>query len=186
MNDSQIIDLYLSRDEAAISQTSAKYGTKLRRIAQNVLSDEETSKECENDAYLQTWNLIPPNEPRTYLFAFVGKIIRHLAIDRLRHENRQKRNALYTELTDEMLECIAGSDDIALEHDAKELSAAINSFLSACSQQQRNIFVRRYWYFDPVSDICRQYSLSQSTVKTTLFRMREKLKLHLNEGGFIV
>lgn len=69
---------------------------------------------------------------------------------------------------------------------AKKLSAAINSFLSTCSQQQRNIFVRRYWYFDPVSDICRQYSLSQSTVKTTLFRMREKLKLHLNEGGFIV
>ena len=67
MDDSQIVELYLSRDESAITQTSQKYGTKLKRIAQNVLSDAETSKECENDAYLQTWNLIPPNEPRTSL-----------------------------------------------------------------------------------------------------------------------
>ncbi len=88
MDDSQIVELYLSRDESAISQTSQKYGTKLRRIALNILSDTETSEECENDAYLQTWNLIPPNEPRAYLFAFVGKIVRHLAIDRLRHASR--------------------------------------------------------------------------------------------------
>ena len=109
MDDSQIVELYLSRDESAIAQTSQKYGTKLRRIAQNILTDIDASEECENDAYLQTWNLIPPNEPRTYLFAFVGRIIRHLAIDRLRHDSRRKRYALYCELTDEMQECRPGN-----------------------------------------------------------------------------
>lgn len=186
MDDSQIVELYLSRDESAITQTSQKYGTKLKRIAQNVLSDAETSKECENDAYLQTWNLIPPNEPRTYLFSFVGKIVRHLAIDRLRHESRQKRSALYCELTDEMQECIPGSVDVSKEFDAKELSECINRFLDSCSEEQRNIFVRRYWYFDSVTEICAKYSLPQSKVKTTLFRMREKLKKHLADGGFTV
>ena len=186
MDDSQIVELYLSRDESAIAQTSEKYGSKLRRIAQNVLSDLETSKECENDAYLQTWNLIPPNEPRTYLFAFVGKIVRHLAIDRLRHEGRQKRYALYCELTDEMQECIPGNSDVSQESDAKELSQLINAFLESCSDEQRNIFVRRYWYFDSVAEICEKYSLPQSKVKTTLFRMREKLKDHLTDGGYIV
>lgn len=127
MDDSQIVELYLSRDESAITQTSQKYGSKLRRIARNVLSDTETSEECENDAYLRTWNLIPPNEPRTYLFAFVGKIVRHLAIDRLRHEGRQKRSALYCELTDEMQECIPGRSDVSQEYDAKELSESADS-----------------------------------------------------------
>ena len=186
MDDSRIVELYLSRDEAAIAQTSQKYGIRLRRIAQNVLSDKETAEECENDAYLQTWNLIPPNEPRTYLFAFVGKIVRHLAIDRLRHDSRQKRSALYCELTDEMQECIPGSGDVSQEFDAKELSESINSFLESCSAEQRNIFVRRYWYFDPVNEICAKYSLPQSKVKTTLFRMREKLRKHLADGGFNV
>ncbi len=186
MDDSQIVELYLSRDESAITQTSQKYGTKLKRIAQNVLSNTETSEECENDAYLQTWNLIPPNEPRTYLFAFVGKIVRHLAIDMLRHESRQKRSALYCELTDEMQECIPGTSDVSQDFDAKELSETIDNFLDSCPDEQRNIFVRRYWYFDSISEICTKYSLPQSKVKTTLFRMREKLKKHLLDGGFTV
>ena len=104
MDDSQIVELYLDRNESAIAETAEKYGNKLKKIAKNVLSDLETVDECENDAYLKTWNLIPPNEPRTYLFVFVGRIIRHLAIDRLRHESRQKRSALFCELTDEMLD----------------------------------------------------------------------------------
>ena len=186
MDDSQIVELYLSRDESAITQTSQKYGTKLRRIARNVLSDAETSEECENDAYLQTWNLIPPNEPRTYLFFFFLKIVRHLAIDRLRHESRQKRSALYCELTDEMQECIPGSADVSQEFDAKELSETINRFLDSCTEEQRNIFVRRYYFFDSISEICAKYSLPQSKVKTTLFRMRGRLKKHLTDGGFAV
>ena len=186
MDDSQIVELYLSRDESAIAQTSHKYGTKLRRIAQNVLSDIDASEECENDTYLQTWNLIPPNEPRTYFFAFVGRIIRHLAIDRLRHDSRQKRYALYCELTDEMQECLPGTSSVTQEIDAKELTQLINEFLESCTEEQRNIFVRRYWYFDSVADICANYSLPQSKVKTTLFRMREKLKKRLSDGGFTV
>ena len=186
MDDSQIVELYLSRDESAIAQTSQKYGTKLRRIAQNILTDIDASEECENDAYLHTWNLIPPNEPRTYLFAFVGRIIRHLAIDRLRHDSRQKRYALYCELTDEMQECLPGSSSVTQEIDAKELTQLINEFLESCTEEQRNIFVRRYWYFDSVADICTKYSLPQSKVKTTLFRTREKLKKRLTDGGFTV
>ena len=186
MDDSQIVELYLSRDESAIAQTSQKYGTKLRRIAQNILTDIDASEECENDAYLQTWNLIPPNEPRTYLFAFVGRIIRHLAIDRLRHDSRQKRYALYCELTDEMQECLPGTSNVAQEIDAKELTQLINEFLESCNEEQRNIFVRRYWYFDSVAEICVKDSLPQSKVKTTLFRMREKLKKRLTDGGFTV
>ena len=85
-----------------------------------------------------------------------------------------------------MQECIPGSADVSQEFDAKELSECINSFLDLCSEEQRNIFVRRYWYFDSVSEICAKYSLPQSKVKTTLFRMRKKLKKHLSDGGFTV
>ena len=90
MDDNEIVELYLSRNEEAIARTKEKYGEKLKIIANNILNDIETAKECENDMYLKAWNLIPPNEPRKYLFAFLGKIIRHLAIDVLRKNSRQK------------------------------------------------------------------------------------------------
>ncbi|MBQ8975223.1 MAG: RNA polymerase subunit sigma-70, partial [Oscillospiraceae bacterium] len=84
MEDTNIVDLYLSRDEAAIERTAEKYGSRLRQIAQRILDDPSTAEECENDTYRQAWELIPPNEPRTYLFAFLGRITRHIAIDEYR------------------------------------------------------------------------------------------------------
>ncbi|MCR4992548.1 MAG: RNA polymerase subunit sigma-70, partial [Lachnospiraceae bacterium] len=63
MDDNEIVELYLSRNEEAIARTKEKYGERLKIIANNILNDIETAKECENDMYLKAWNLIPPNEP---------------------------------------------------------------------------------------------------------------------------
>ena len=178
MNDNEIVELYLSRNEEAINQTAQKYGSKLRNIANSILNDRETAKECMNDAYLETWELIPPHEPRNYLFAFVGRIVRHIALNVCKKNSRQKRYALYCELTQEMQECIPAKDDIEAEVEVKYLSSLIDEFLETCTEEQQNVFVRRYWYFDSVSQIAKTYGFSQSKVKTMLFRMRSELKNH--------
>ena len=89
MDDGSIVDLYLARDETAIARTSEKYGAALRTLANRILDDEPASEECENDTYLETWNRIPPHEPRDYFFPFLGRIARHLAIDRCRRRDAQ-------------------------------------------------------------------------------------------------
>lgn len=77
MEDSLIVDLYLQRSEDAIARTAESYGAKLKSISLNIVKDIQTAEECENDTYLQAWKSIPPNEPRSYLFAFLSRIIRH-------------------------------------------------------------------------------------------------------------
>ena len=129
MEDSAIVDLYLSRDETAISHTAEKYGSRLRQIASGILNSRESAQECENDTYLETWNRIPPHEPRTYLFAFLGKILRHIAIDECRRRNSAKRHALFCELTQEMEECIPGQETVEEVIEADALTRAINAFL---------------------------------------------------------
>ena len=119
MNDNEIVELYLSRNEEAINQTAQKYGSRLRNIANSILNDRETAKECENDAYLETWELIPPHEPRNYLFAFVGRIVRHIALNVCKKNSRQKRYAMYCELTQEMLECFGRIHCVCDELQAK-------------------------------------------------------------------
>lgn len=186
MNDNEIVELYLSRNEEAINQTAQKYGSRLRVIANSILDDIEVAKECENDAYLETWELIPPHEPRNYLFAFVGRIVRHIALNVCKHNRRKKRYALYCELTQEMQECLPSEIDIEAEIEAKYLSTLIDEFLQTCTEEKQNVFVRRYWYFDSVAQIAQKYGLSQSKVKTMLFRMRSDLKKHLEKGGYTV
>lgn len=186
MDDEKIVELYLSKDESAIAQTAHKYGSKLRRIADSILNDMSAAEECENDTYFKAWELIPPNEPRTYLFAFLGRIIRHTAIDRCRKNNSIKRQAMFCELTAEMQECIPDNSRIEDMTEVKDLSRIINGYLSNCSQTQCNVFVRRYWFFDSISEICKRYGFSQSKVKTMLFRMREELRTYLEKEGYTV
>lgn len=64
------------------------------------------------------------------------------------------------------------------------LSEIINAFLDTCSEEQRNVFVRRYWFFDTISEICKRYGYSQSKVKVILFRMRERLRIHLEKESY--
>ncbi|MBE6628376.1 MAG: RNA polymerase sigma factor [Ruminococcaceae bacterium] len=184
MDDQSIVELYLQRDERAIRETSEKYGSRLRSLAYGIVEDAQTAEECENDTYLEAWNSIPPHEPRDYLYAFLARITRHIALNRCRDRDRLKRRALICELSAELEQCIPAPDDEGCRIDDMALSQAINSFLGTLDEEKRNVFIRRYWYLDSVAAISRRFGLSQSKVKTTLFRCRNRLREHLEKEGY--
>lgn len=184
MEDDRLVELYLSRDEDAIRFSAEKYGTRLRALSMSITSDYQTSEECENDTYLQAWNLIPPNEPRTYLYAFLARIIRHISIDRCRERTSLKRNAYIEELTAELEMNIPSSDDVEKDIEEKELAKAISNYLHSVSREKRVIFVRRYFYTDSIADIAERCRISESKVKSVLFRMRNGLRDYLLKEGY--
>ena len=184
MDDSKIVDLYLIRDESAISQTAQKYGRLLRNVAYGIVEDLHTAEECENDTYMAAWNSIPPHEPRNYLFAFLARITRHIALDFCKERSRLKRSAFICELSSELEQCIPAPDDMQRRIDAMVLCDAINAFLATLSDEKRNIFMRRYWYMDSIASISRNYGLTQSKVKSMLFRSRNQLREYLEKEGY--
>ena len=184
LDDAGIVELYLLRDEEAIGQTSAKYGSRLHALAYGIVLDRETAEECENDTYLEAWKSIPPHEPRSYLYAFLARITRHISLNCCRDRSRLKRSAYIVELSTEMEECIPAPDDLDCRMDDLALSEAINGFLRSLDQEKRNIFVRRYWYLDPLADIAKRFAVSESKVKSTLFRCRGELRRRLEKEGY--
>lgn len=184
LDDTKIVDLYLIRDESAIKQTAEKYGSRLRSMAYNIVEDLQIAEECENDTYLEAWNSIPPHEPRNYLFAFLARITRHIALDFCKKRSRLKRNALICELNEEMEQCIPTSNDTEHHLDSMALCDAINRFLATLSDEKRNIFVRRYWFMDSIVSISHFYGLSQSKVKSILLRSRDQLREFLDKEGY--
>lgn len=186
MDDEKIVALYLERNESALNETASKYGARLRRISLGIVGDDPTAEECENDTYLEAWNSIPPHEPRSYLFAFLARIIRSISLDVCRSRNRLKRSADITEFTAEMEECIPSPDDTACKIEYKELGEAISRYLHTLSEEKQIIFVRRYWYLDSVAEIAQKLSVSRSKVKMTLFRCRAELREFLIKDGYSV
>ncbi len=186
MDDGIIIELFFERDETAIRHTSDKYGNRLRSLSHSIVKDKQTAEECENDTYMEAWNTIPPHEPRSYLYAFLARIIRHLSLNCCRDRSRLKRSAFICELSAEMEQCIPAPDDVQCRIDDIAFASAINEFLSQMDGEKRNIFVRRYWYLDSIADISERFALSQSKIKTTLFRCRNGLREYLEKEGYSI
>lgn len=184
MEDAKIVDLYLERDPAAVKHTSEKYGRRLASLSFGIVRNRETAEECENDTYMEAWNSIPPHEPKTYLYAFLARITRRVSLNRCRAMDSLKRSAFICELSLEMEQCIPAPDDVQCRIDAMALGEAINGFLGTISPQKRNIFLRRYWYLDPIADISKRYGFSESKVKTMLFRTRSGLREYLKKEGY--
>ena len=183
MEDAKIVALFLHRDELAIQLTAEKYGTRLRSFSYGITQDLQTAQECENDTYMQAWNSIPPQEPRAYLYGFLARIIRHISLNRCRDRNRLKRSAYLCELSAELEQCIPAGGELVED---LLLQDALNQFLSSLSREKRDIFLRRYWYMDSIADISQRFALSQSKVKTVLFRCRNQLREQLEKEGYTI
>jgi len=184
LDDDRIVELYLHRDQSAITQTADKYGRRLRSLAFGIVNDFQTAEECENDTYFNAWNAIPPHQPRSYLYPFLARITRNISLNFCRERSRLKRSAFISELTAEMEQCIPAPDDIECRVDDIVLGEVINRFLRALPLQKRNIFVRRYWYLDSIAEISKRFRISENKVKTILYRCRNKLRTQLQEEDY--
>ena len=183
MTDQTIIDLFWQRSEDAIQGTAQKYGKYLTEISMNVLGCREDSEECVNDTYLAAWKQIPPDRPQK-LLPYLGRITRCLALNRYDYRKAQKRNGDFAVQLTELEECLSASDTIESRYEQGELSAEISAFLKTLNPEKRNIFIRRYWFSDSITDIAKRFELNENKVKSILFRVRKQLKQHLESEGY--
>lgn len=181
MEDSKIIDLYFRRDEEAIRQTESAYGGKLYTLAYRILLLREDSEEAVSDTYLKAWENIPPTRPQ-FLYAYLAKICRFIALGKLDWRNAAKRKAEVVELSAEMELCIPDPAGERAEL-SRELGQLLNDFLGTLSDENRRIFLRRYWFADSIAEIAQQFGLGESNVKTKLMRTRTALRAYLEKEG---
>lgn len=180
MEDNEIIELFWQRSQRAIAETDQKYGGRLQTLSMNILHDRQDAEECVNDTYHATWNTLPPGRPN-YFFAYLAKLARNFSFGKYDYYHAQKRCVTVVELSDEIENCIPAPNDLEQKLDSKEIGRIISTFLYEQSSEMRAVFVRRYWYMDPIKDIAEMFQISESKVKSILFRMRNKLREHLEE-----
>ena len=184
MEDSQIIALFLQRSEDAISQTDRKYGGLLRSVAGRILSRAEDSEEIVSDTYLAAWESMPPHRP-SVLSAYLAKLTRRISIDLFRYRTRAKRQASeYAVSLEELSDCVSGGNTPEEILNAKALADAIGVYLRTQSKETQAAFLGRYYFLDPVKEIAVYLGITESKVKTLLFRTRVGLKEYLEKEGF--
>lgn len=177
MNDSEIIELYFQRDEQAIKETDSRYGGLCHLIAYNILNNKEDAEECVSDAYVGVWNAIPPARPDNFM-AFISRITRNLSLKKLEFITRDKRSRDMSVSLEE-LEAVLPDERCVKDITGEELGNAISRFLRGQKAEARNVFIRKYYFFDSVKEIAARYSFTESKVKNMLLHTRKKLRDYL-------
>lgn len=181
MKDEEIIGLYFGREETAISETNKKYGKLCRKLAFDILGSNEDTEEAVNSAYMNLWNAIPPKKPDS-LCGYICMTLRNVALNMY----RQKKKAYKSEQLNELMEILPEAETTESRYDKNLLVKAINDFLGTLSESSRLIFVSRYYFNLPEAEIADKFHLSESAVRTRLFRIRGQLKTYLLKEGIEV
>lgn len=184
MEDKEIINLFWQRNESAIKELSAKYGSYCKAVAINILKNQADTEECVNDGYFAVWNTVPPKKPKE-LGAYLAKIIRNKALDIYERNNAAKRGEGKEPLPlEELADILSIDSSTEQEADKKELLAAINGFLDTLPKKTRQIFVGRYWSCRSLSELAAGFQTNEHNLNVILSRTRQKLKQYLYERGF--
>lgn len=182
MDDFAIIELYHRREEQAITESNKKYGGLCRSIALRLLGIREDAEECVNDTWHAAWNRMPPDRPQS-LGAFLGRITRNLSISRWRREHAQKRYDSIEVLLSELEDCIPAPGTVEEDLERRQLAHAISTWLDSLAAEDRKLFVRRYWYCDPVKELAAQWGREANTLSQRLLRLRKDLRSFLESEG---
>lgn len=185
MDDEQIIEMFFSRDEQGICELDKKYGKMFRKLSGNILKSPEDTEECINDSYLGAWNRIPPERPYP-LMTYICKIVRNISLKKYYSNTAKKRDSSYSIALEEIEPYIADVNSVEKQIEAAELSKIIEEFLDTLTEQNRVIFMRRYWFGDSCKDIGMYVGITEKNVTVRLTRLREKMKKYLIEREVFV
>lgn len=180
MEDFEIIELFISRDERAVAEVKNKYGGICRSVALSMLRSPEDAEECVNDVYIILWNGIPPAPVN--LKAYICKVTKNVCLKRLEYNSAKKRSGKSKISLSELGENLR-DEKCAADEDNIELGEIISEFLRKQTPEVRNVFLRRYWLMESVKEIAARFSFSESKVKSMLFRTRGKLEKYLKKEG---
>lgn len=182
MDDLTIVELYHRRDEQAIAESDKKYGTLCRSIALRLLGVREDAEECVNDTWHTAWNKMPPEYPQA-LGAFLGRITRNLSISRWRQDHARKRYNGIEVLLSELEDCIPTPDTVEGNLERQQLAQFISVWLDRLSPEDQRLFIRRYWYGDPVKKLASERGEGANTLSQRLLRLRKSLQTFLESEG---
>ena len=82
---------------------------------------------------------------------------------------------------DELEATLSSPDSVEGTIEAKELTCMLEAFLDTLPTKNREIFLRRYWFYESCAEIAEAVGLSEKNITVRLTRIRTRLKKYLTE-----
>lgn len=179
MNDIEIVRLLQADDQSALESAILRYGAYVAAVVRNQLgtfSTPEDIEELSSDVFATMWR--SRHKLKTdHIRGWLGATARNRARDFLRKQSLLPvREEDYIAIADDKAQYLL---------EEQEQARVVREALTGLSAEDREIFLRRYYYNQSISDISEAMALNENTVKSRLSRGRKKLKEILLQGGYV-
>ena len=169
---------YISKGKLEIEQIMKDYTNYVFAIIKKSYAQfsKEDIEEIASDVFLILWNNQNKLDVNNSMSAYIRGITKNLIKQKCRNIR------INDDITDYEEELISLSN-IELNISEQEENKAIMKQLEKLKPEDRDIFVLYYYEDKPIKEICKIHNMSESKVKSKLFRIRKKLKKTLKERG---
>ena len=179
MDDRELIRLCRSRSPEAAAECAAVYGRYCFLLAQNILGDEAEAQDCVEETWREALDDMP--ERPGILRAFFGRLTRRVALARC--FPWVDRGGQYSEVLAELGGPTEGSPSRGSQAAMPVIASATDAYLRGLGETERRAFVCRYWYFDPMEQVCARFGLTADAAAEMLAGVRGGLMRRLDERG---
>lgn len=180
MGDKSLIRGIKKGEQKSLEMLIDKYYNYVFTIVYNITADfieiEDIEEICA-DVFISLWNNAHKIDP-TYkeLKPYIAAIARNVAKNLLKAIKNMNLS-----LDEEII--FIGNNEVEKKVLNDELSQILNECVSNLEEPDKEIIIRYYFFYEKVKDIAEELNINESTVKTKLFRSREKLKNMVIERG---
>lgn len=179
MDEKQILEGIRASQVESYENLIDVYSSYIARVTFKVSSNRLTKEDMEEvcaDVFVKLWeNRYKLTIKEGSLKAYLGAMTRNHTLNKI----RAKVNYELLPLEEDIIEYTTPESDLM----AKESDDLINELVSTLPEPDREIFIRRYFYMEKLSEIAKHIGINPATVGTKLFRGKKKLEQLLKERG---
>ena len=181
MDDRELVELLVRREEQGADELLRCYGPMLRYIIAPILPDPREREECLNDVVMRAWDRIGQyDRGRGGFPAWLSAVARNTARNRLRAgEGRGAREL--PELSPDAPDPSPGPEELMLR---KERLRRLREVIDGLGGMERELLYRKYYYLQSTARMAAELGLTERAVEGRLYRIRRKLQKQL--GGEVL
>lgn len=170
---------YIKNNELEIEEIMKKYNHYIYTIINrsSIIFSKEDEEEIILDVYLTLWNNKEKLDINKSMTAYIAGITKNLILKKTR---KQK----HIENIEDYQERLTSIQNLELDYVESQKNKFIINELEKMKQEDREIFMAYYYERKKIKEIAIIFKMSESKVKSKLFRTRNKLKKILNKGGY--
>lgn len=173
-----LIERLKNQEERALEELAEAYESEIFRIVRQIvkhLLPEEDIQEIVNDTFYQVWrHAANLDDEKGSVRAYLAASARNLTKNRL----RTYKGSVFQVQDYDVVE-ISELYEIAEREERRRL---VLEALNRLSEEEKEIFIRYYYFYQTTEEIADTLGIKQNTVKSKLKRGKKKLKKFLWKG----